>query len=694
MSDEMALREKYPLHPNKIYKKVLENASFLVIASFILIFFSFISPMFLACLPIAIVAVLGIYWWSKEYYRVYFYDLSERGLEIKKGVFFPNSITIPVEKISDIYVDQDLFDRALSLFDLHFSSASTTSGTHAHIDGMDKQTTDSLKAFLMGEFRGEQAPSAQPMGAKAPEAQAPSEIATFKPAPKGYWVELAGALFSLLFVIFYLATSISDSEIFLTLLPISVLGFITLSFPVAFYIKKEYESRIYKVRQDGLWIRKGWLTPSETLLLYKNIQDTDVSQDVLSRLFGFYNVSIKSMSVLSAMGARLTFLTDDDANHLQQLVREQIEKPSIAQKPALGATARQAQAAPIKYAGESLAKPFKNQFVMGRIAGSLPIMLLLIVPSLLALLLSAVFPSAFTAIAVFAGIFILLAIGIAVLSVITALIDDYTYSYSISENGLSIELGLLARYKKVIRFEKIQDIRLHCGFVESFFGLANMEIETGSKDIVESGKGSGAAMNMATLTESIPCLKLQDAYALRSKLMGICGITYPSSQQPLRNTVPLSEKKPLKKTVAYVSIFTFQALLVGILIALFGQSYLPYLGIGIALLALLNMTLIAFIIYSYEQVYLHKYFYDADSDSLVIRKGVFGWSEIVVPFRNIQSIYIDQDWYDVYFDTWDVWITTVTATSGPMAHIDGTGRADAEKLARLLVDRVEKARKK
>ncbi len=214
------------------------------------------------------------------------------------------------------------------------------------------------------------------------------------------------------------------------------------------------------------------------------------------------------------------------------------------------------------------------------------------------------------------------------------------------------------------------------------------------KDLLQSGEGRGAAASMATLTERIPYLKLQDAYALRARLLGICGITYPSSQQPLRQALPLSQKKPLKKTVAYAGIITIQALLIGLLIALFGQSFLPYIGMGIALLALLNMALAAFVIYTYEQMYMQKYFYDENKETLVIRKGVFGWNEIVVPYRNIQSIYIDQDWYDVYFDTWDVWITTVTATSGPMAHIDGTSREDAERLARLLADRVEKSRKR
>ncbi|HQT45260.1 MAG TPA: PH domain-containing protein, partial [Candidatus Micrarchaeota archaeon] len=197
----------------------------------------------------------------------------------------------------------------------------------------------------------------------------------------------------------------------------------------------------------------------------------------------------------------------------------------------------------------------------------------------------------------------------------------------------------------------------------------------------------------AILTERIPYLSYADSETLRSKLLGIIGLEYPVSQTSLRQEIPLSPSKPLKKTIAYIGIFSIQVFISLLIIGALAKGIAA--TAAFALCALLGLYFLsAIIVYLYERVYMQKYFYDMNGDSLVIRKGVFGWSEIIVPFKNIQSIYVDQDWYDVGFDLWDVWITTVTQESGPMAHIDGVSRADAERLAKALAERVERTRKK
>jgi membrane protein YdbS with pleckstrin-like domain len=236
----------------------------------------------------------------------------------------------------------------------------------------------------------------------------------------------------------------------------------------------------------------------------------------------------------------------------------------------------------------------------------------------------------------------------------------------------------------------MQDIRLYCGFVESFAGLATINVETGSRDAMPD-RGGEVGM---TRTERIPHLKLADAYALRAKLLDITAMRYPQGKTPLRATMPLSAKKPLKKTVASVGIFGVQIFLVLVLAVVLIPQPFSWIAIGLLALFLIVNAVSVPVHLWYERLYMAKYFYDENGEVLVIRKGVFGWSEIVVPYRNIQSIYVDQDWYDVYYDLWDVWITTVTSASGPMAHIDGLERADAERLARLLVERVESSRKR
>ena len=678
----MALRETYPLHPNKVVKKTI---SYCLVVALFGIFLAIPVGMFLGPLCIAppIILLAAVYMWQKEYLKVYFYDLADTGLEIKKGVFFPNSITIPIEKVSDVYVDQDLLDRVFGLYDLHFSSASLSSSTLAHIDGLGKPAMEGLRDHLMAVFkanRGE-APSqdAANAGAVAEQGAGQAPLAAYKPAPSGFWVSLASALLTCTLVLIFIDFS---------LVPFIVV----LALPISFVVKKEFDVMAYEVRKDGIWVRKGWLNPSETVLFYRNIQDIDVNESLLERFVGLKSINVKSMSYISATSAKLSFLSANDADGLQDILRRQIEDARALQSPAqTGAPVRQASAPAPNYTGSAVAKPYKNNFMKGHLLGSALAVAFFGIAGLALLVLPSFLGSNFGFLAIVGGAGVFIAFAIACLSVLSALIDNATYTYALTEAGLEIQLGLLGRSKKVIRYEKIQDIRIYCGFVESYFGLVTVCVETGSKDIASEKR---AATNVGiTMTERVPYLALSDAKALRAKLMGIARISYPGGSPPLRDSVPLSRKKPLKKTVAYVGIAGVQLLAVFLALALATQGIASLAAWALfALIAL--RTAIFPIIYKYEELYMQKYFYDENEDTLVIRKGVFGWSEIVVPFRNIQSIYVDQDWYDVYFDLWDVWITTVTAASGPMAHIDGVSREDADRLARLLAGRVEKSRKR
>jgi len=674
----MTLRETYPLDSKKVIKKTISNCiGFGVIAIFLAISLgAFLGPL---CIVLPLAMIAAVYLWQKEYYKVYFYDLTDTGLEIKKGVFFPNSITIPIEKVSDVYMDQDLLDRVFGLYDLHFSSASMSSGTLAHIDGLDKPTMEGLRNHLMSVFkvnRGEAPSQAETKTGVAMEQSAGQKpLAAYKPAPEGYWISLASSL-------------IACFLLFLIIFPPLVLLIFVLALPIAYVVKMDFNAMSYEVRGDGIWVRKGWLNPSETMLFYGNIQDIDVNESLLERFVGLKSVNVKSMSYLSATSARISFLSTNDADDLQEILRKQIEGARQLQSPAqIGAPLHTASVS--KYTGPALVMPYKNNFMMGSLLGSALLIVFFGIGGLALLILPSFLGGNFGFLVIIGGIGIFLAFATACLSMIRALVDNATYTYSLTEAGLEIQLGLLGRSKKVIRYEKIQDIKIYCGFVESFFGLVTVCVETGSKDIDSENR---ATTNIGiSMTERVPYLSLSDAKALRAKLMGITHMSYPDGE-PLRNRVPLSPKKPLKKTAEYVSIGGVQFLIVFLVLALATSGLASLLAWGsFALIAL--RTIISPIIYKYEQLYMQKYFYDENEDTLVIRKGVFGWSEIVVPFKNIQSIYVDQDWYDVYFDLWDVWITTVTDASGPMAHIDGVSREDAEKLAQLLSKRVEKSRK-
>jgi membrane protein YdbS with pleckstrin-like domain len=166
-------REKYPLSQKKIIKKTITST---IGWSFLLIFLLFIvfdigvgimsttnqNPTAIIGLLFAtlygfafllIVVALLSYLYQRWYFAVYFYDILDDYLVIKKGPIAPKEITIPWERIQDVYVDQDIFDRMFGLFDVHLSTATITSGMQAHIDGAEQQAANGLREVLLEKIR-------------------------------------------------------------------------------------------------------------------------------------------------------------------------------------------------------------------------------------------------------------------------------------------------------------------------------------------------------------------------------------------------------------------------------------------------------------------------------------------------------------------------------------------------------------
>ncbi|MEM5882503.1 MAG: PH domain-containing protein [Candidatus Aenigmatarchaeota archaeon] len=175
--------EKYPLEKRKIIKKTIKATFSLYVLSFILFsigsswyhfinkenyeffpiinfllypFFEFLN--FLYEIKIYLIILLAIYpifkfLYEVEYFKTYFYDVREDFLIIKKGVFMPRETILSYEKIQDVYVYQDLFDRVFKLYDVHLSTIGCVSQMELHIDGVSKETAERLKSFLLGRVK-------------------------------------------------------------------------------------------------------------------------------------------------------------------------------------------------------------------------------------------------------------------------------------------------------------------------------------------------------------------------------------------------------------------------------------------------------------------------------------------------------------------------------------------------------------
>lgn len=169
-------REQFPLSPKKVFKKTvpaLISSIFFNIALLIALLFVkwFVNASIINKLPAKWVSIINgpsliiylmilsviyslasvfmRYQFQKWYFQVYFYDLTDDFIIIRKRVFSPTEITIPYERIQDVYSDQDMLDRLFGLYDIHLSSATVSSGIEAHIDGLEKDSADGLKKAIL-----------------------------------------------------------------------------------------------------------------------------------------------------------------------------------------------------------------------------------------------------------------------------------------------------------------------------------------------------------------------------------------------------------------------------------------------------------------------------------------------------------------------------------------------------------------
>ncbi len=101
-----------------------------------------------------VLIVLGInLLYQYLYFKTYYYNLKSDIIVIRKGVFRPNEIAIPYNRIQDVFVDRDLFDLIFGLYDVHISSATVISGLEAHIDGVANANALKIKDMILDNMK-------------------------------------------------------------------------------------------------------------------------------------------------------------------------------------------------------------------------------------------------------------------------------------------------------------------------------------------------------------------------------------------------------------------------------------------------------------------------------------------------------------------------------------------------------------
>jgi len=151
--------EKYPLERRKIIKKTVKGSFwacilFLIGPLWLHFFFWETFKFHLIILDILFLIYPFVkFLYEREYFKRYFYDARKDFLIIKKGVFAPKETILPYEKLQDVYVDQDVFDRIFKLYDVHVSTATFMSGIEAHIDGVNKENAEAIREIILENIR-------------------------------------------------------------------------------------------------------------------------------------------------------------------------------------------------------------------------------------------------------------------------------------------------------------------------------------------------------------------------------------------------------------------------------------------------------------------------------------------------------------------------------------------------------------
>ena len=251
----------------------------------------------------------GVY--IKAYIKRYYYDCSEDFVTIKKGVFAPAEIHVQYRKIQDVYVDQDVLDRIMGLYDVHIASATSGSAIEAHIDGVDETSATEMKNFLLSKIKNsdiQSTPGTSSFSNTEPSVKPVMRINLIEDvSDKTYPINfnwfimttINKAISISLFYIFIFVPFIVGLRLFKFSLSIYVLCVIVLSIVWSINSLRLWRKNFsFSFNPDFIYIKNGVFSIHETHIPYNTIQDATLSRGVVERLFGLSSVIIRNAAGL------------------------------------------------------------------------------------------------------------------------------------------------------------------------------------------------------------------------------------------------------------------------------------------------------------------------------------------------------------------------------------------------------------
>jgi len=502
----------------------------------------------------------------------------------------------------------------------------------------------------------------------------------FRPSLRALVAHSFSFVFALLVLLIYtgliplIITSVAGLLAGAILFIIALAGFVILDYLM---LKNTWA----QVREEGIFIGRGIIAKSRSMLLYSQIQDVKENESFIDMLIGTKSITVETMSNLSATAGSIPALSRKDADALRSAVLARILGKGR------GGDAK-AQGVGVQDAARMVPNPFKLQ--IGKIISAQFVIIAA---------LAAVSFMACAAVVVFLGLNIgilapvlaaFVAIAVLLLGIVMfgSLMTGILYSYSVGEETIMIEYGLFSKTRVQIPLSKVQQLTISQGAIERYAGIAHFIIDTGAMPTVAGSSKSPVVLN------SIPLLLKDDAVKLRAFILKSAGYVFEEEQPALVGEGPLDSSSVIKRTAG--SAFSF-ALLGAIALALIfffapkGTSSALYIALALGTVVIAVIVVLQHV---YNNYYLKNYYYNMAKDLLVVRTGVLGRHETVLPIDKIQNVFIDQDLFDRIFGLWDIHTSTAGFRAGMHVHIDGLNSANAAVMRGILLKAVSSKGKK
>lgn len=273
-------------------------------------------------------------WYVKVYIRRYYYDVGDAFISIKKGVFAPGEVHIHYPKVQDVYVDQDILDRMLGIYDVHLATATVTSGIEAHIDGVNFEVAQSMQHILLAKVQNNGSTPSVPrtLLSDSEHAQPKTSVSVANISNHEYpisdkWIvhEAMVSFFQIVFlvvpmsILFIFPTQTGPVlDALLANFGINT-GGITAILWIAFLIivwllhvgyvivwRMEFS---FEFLPEFIVLKQGVVAVQEKHMPYRVIQDVTVTQGIIERLLGIATVRIENAATeMVAQGRNLVMV--------------------------------------------------------------------------------------------------------------------------------------------------------------------------------------------------------------------------------------------------------------------------------------------------------------------------------------------------------------------------------------------------